>query len=59
MPRWYVHNPFGTLLLGPNTVAGSARGTQAFLGGGSCTSITLVPKGIRGYSPNPAPALHN
>ena len=35
-------------LLGPNTVAGSARGRNAFRGFKSRTSITLVPNGIRG-----------
>ena len=47
-PCWYTQKPFETELEGPKTVAGSARGRKAFLGAGSRTTMTRVPKPILG-----------
>ena len=55
-PCWYVQYPSGTELDGPNTVAGSARGTHEFRGTGSRTTMTRVPSGILGHCSKPASA---
>ena len=45
--------PFGTREDGQKAVAGVARGTKEFLGTGSITTITRVPKGMEGHSYRP------